>query len=145
MFIETTLHVHKIILDKLDRAVSRNLQSRSYLIKFLIQRIMKDHQKMIKTYSRIKYQERDKKENWNRIHIVLTENEYEYFLDIRKFFKMSVSYILALAVISYLDEMLKWNYSTDNYFYKNYVFIMKTIDGTICWQQYWGIPKKLDI
>jgi hypothetical protein len=46
--------------------------------------------------------------------------------------------------LKYLDELLKKNFNTDKYFYKNYIFIMKTIDGTVCWQVYWGIPQKLD-
>ncbi len=140
MLIETTLHVHKSILDKLNRGEEITGRSRTFIIKLLIQRIMKDSQRMIKMNSRVKYQERDLKENWHRIHIVLNEYEYEYCFDMRKFFKMSVSYILAFAVLRYLDEILKRNKSTDKYFYTSYIFIKKIYDGAISWQIYWGIP-----
>jgi hypothetical protein len=142
MVIETTLHVHKCIFEKLDNAALRNMRSRTSIIKLLIQRTMRDHRRMIKTYSRIKYQKRDIKENWNIIHIVLNEYEYEYFLDIRKFFKMSVSFILAYAVMRYLDELLKMGKSTDNYCYNSYILIKETVDGIVCWKTYWGIPSK---
>ena len=145
MLIETTLHVHKSILDRLDNSVAITGLSRTSTIRLLIQRIMKDNQRMIKTNTRIKYQERDLKENWYRIHIVLNEYEYEYYLDMRKFFKMSVSLILAYAVLEYLDELLKQNINTDKYCYKNYLFIKKTFNNIILWQIYWGIPPNLTV
>ena len=64
-----------------------------------MQRVMSDNQKMLKSCSRVKYQERDVKENWHRLHIIMNEYEYEYYFDMRKFFKMSVSFILAYAVM----------------------------------------------
>jgi hypothetical protein len=140
MLIETTLHVHKSILEKLDIGADVTGRSRTSIIKLLIQRIMKDNKRMIKTCSRVQYQERDVKENWSRVNIVFNEYEYEYCQDLRKFFKMSISLILAWAVLIYLDELLKKNKSTDKYFYRNYLFIRKIIDNTICWQIYWGIP-----
>ena len=149
MLIETTLHVHKNIMDKLDEAAVKTGISRSFIIKLLIQRIMDDGQRMIKSYSRIKYQERDEKENWNQLHIVLNEYEYEYYLDMRNFYKMSVSLILAHAVMRYLNELvnelLHENKSTDNYLYKNYIFMMEIIDGILCWRIFWGIPPQLTV
>ena len=143
MRIETTLHVHKSILERLNRVAETTGRSSSFIIKLLFQNMMADNQRMIKTNSRVKYQERDSKENWQRIHIVLNEYEYEYCLDMRKFFKMSVSFILAYAVLRYLDEICKMNKSTDKYFYTSYIFIKKTYDGAISWQIYWGIPDNL--
>jgi hypothetical protein len=142
MFIETTLHVHKSILERLDIGADVSGRSRTSIIKHLIQRIMKDNHRMIKTYSRVQYQERDVRENWSRINIVFNEYEYEYCQDLRKFFKMSISLILAYAVLRYLDDLMKSNISTDKYFYRNYLFIRKIMDNVICWQLYWGIPPK---
>ncbi len=63
----------------------------------------------------------------------------------RKFFKMSVSFILAYAVMRYLDEVLKRNKSADNYCYQNYIFMKEVVNGIICWQIYWGIPQKIPL
>ena len=52
MLIATTLHVHKTILDKLDQSAIVIGISRNSIIKLLIQRVMKDNQRMIKTNSR---------------------------------------------------------------------------------------------
>jgi hypothetical protein len=149
MLIETTLHVHKKVMNKLDEGIAKTGISRSSIIKLLFRRIMDNSKRMIKAYSRIKYQERDEKENWNQLHIVLNEYEYEYCLDMRKFYKMSVSLILAYAVTKYLNELvnelLNGNISIDNYLYINYIFMMETVSGILCWKIFWGIPPQLTV
>lgn len=147
MLIESTIHMHKITLEMLNRGAEISGRTRTSIIKLLMQRVMRDNKQMLKINSRIKYQDRDDRENWHRLHVVMNEYEYEYYLDMRKFYKMSVSYILAYAVRRYLDEILSelvnGNKNTDNYIYKNYIFIKKIINGITCWQMYWGIPQKL--
>ena len=144
MLIETTLHINKEILEMLHKCAEKTGRSRVAIIKLLAQRMMRDNRKMLKANSRIRYQERDLKENWHRIHILLNEYEYEYFLDMRKFFKMSVSYILAYAVLKYHEELMDRNINSDNYWFKNYIFITKEVGGIILWQIYWGIPPQLN-
>jgi hypothetical protein len=146
MLIETTIYIHKNTLEMLNRGAALTGSPRTFILRLLMQRVMGDNHKMLQSYSRVKYQERDKKENWYRLHIVMNEYEYEYYLDMRKFYKMSVSFILAFAVRRYLDEvlneLLEGSNNIDNYWYRNYILIKKTIDGIICWQIYWGIPHK---
>ena len=147
MIIETTLYVHRGIHEMLNRGAATSGRTRTFIIKLLMQRVMDDNKKLLQSYPRIRYQARDDKENWHRIHLVLNEYEYEYCLDMRKLFKMSVSFILAYAVRRYLEdvinEMIDGSNNTDNYCYQNYILIRKTIDGIICWQLYWGIPSKI--
>ncbi len=147
MTIETTLHIHQSILALLNRIVEVKGTNRTFIIKLLMQRMMRDNKKMLKSCSRIKYQERDVKENWHRIHFVMNEYEYEYYLDMRKFYKMSISFILAYAVKKYINEvmneLLNRGKNTDNYIYRNYILMTKSINETICWQICWGIPQKL--
>lgn len=147
MLIETTMHVHKSILEMLEKGSETTNRTRTYIIKCIMQRVMRDNRKLLRSYSVIKYQDRDLKENWCRIHIILNEYEYEYYLDMRKFYKMSVSFILAYAVMRYLDEVvnkiLNKKINADNYCYNNYVFIEETVYGIICWKTYWGIPPQL--
>jgi hypothetical protein len=147
MIIQTTLYIHKSILEMLNRGTETTGESRTAIIKHLMQRVMSDNNKMLESYSRIKYQARDEKENWHRLHITICEYEYEYYLDMRKFYKMSVSFILAYAIKRYLNAvvyaLLDIDKNTDNYHYRNYILIKKTLDGIICWQIYWGIPQKL--
>jgi len=145
MKIETTIQIHKSILKRLNTTAEITGKSRTNLVAYLMQRVMNNNHKKLKFFSRVKYQARDIKENWHKLHITLNEYEYEYFLDMRKFFKMSVSYILAYAVRKYLDEivekLLDKDTITDNYWYHNYLFIKETVEyDIICWKIYWGIP-----
>lgn len=149
MPIESTLHVHHSILKKLERGAEVSGIPRTFIIQKLMQRLMKDNRNMIKSNSRIQYQERDVKANWRILHIAVNEYEYEYYLDMRKFYKMSVSLLLAYAVRQYLNEIINElfdkNINTDNYFYRNYIITNKTVYGIVCWQIYWGIPLKLPV
>ncbi len=147
MIIETTIYIHSSVLRMLNRGAALTGKSRTVIIKLLIQRMMSCTKTMTKSFSRVQYQERDREGNWNRLHILLNEYEYEYCLDMRKFYKRSVSLILADAARRYLNELLCMLLNrddfTDNYRYRNYIFIKNTLDGTICWQIYWGVPHKL--
>jgi hypothetical protein len=129
MIVETTIHMHKNMLEMLNSGAARTGRSRTFIIKILMQRVMDDNNKMLKPCSMIKYQARDEKDNWYRIHLVLNEYEYEYCLDMRKFYKMSVSFILAFAVRRFLDEvvneLIDGSNNTDNCFYQNYILIKK--------------------
>lgn len=133
----------------LNRGAAITGRTRTFIIKILMQRVMDDNRKMLQSYPRIRYQARDDKENWHRIHLVLNEYEYEYCLDMRKLFKMSVSFILAYAVRRFLEdvinELIDGSNNTDNYCYQNYILIKKIIDGIICWQIYWGIPTEIPL
>jgi hypothetical protein len=149
MLIESTLYVHKNILEKLERGVVLFGRSRTFIIKQLMQRLMDDNQNLISLSSRIKYQERDDKANWRILHIVFNEYEYEYYLDMRKFYKMSVSLLLAYAVKQYLNEIINESLdnkiNNDNYLYRYYTFTKQKVDGIVCWQIYWGLPLKLPL
>lgn len=147
MSIETTININKRVIEILNEKAKETGKSKTSIIKSLMQKIMSDNQKMLKSFSSVKYQAKDKKENWHKLHITLNEYEYEYYFDMRKFFKMSVSFILAFAVSVYLNEvvenLLTKERNADNYLFRNYIFIKETIDETICWRIYWGIPQKL--
>ena len=70
-------------------------------------------------------------------------DEYEYFLDLRKLLKKSISAIVAYAVKKYFKGIIKSNI-TDNYPFKNYVIIKETINNVITWRLFWGYPEKME-
>jgi hypothetical protein len=92
---------------------------------------------------RVKYQERQRPEEWLTFHLQVREDEYEYLLDLRKLCKMSVSLLLAYAVRKYLGRVLE-TIGTDNYQFKNYLIIRDIFNGVICWRLFWGFPPHLD-
>ena len=91
----------------------------------------------------VQYQNRRNPDAWHTFHLQVREDDYEYFLDLRKLLKMSVSLILAYAVEKFLDKLLK-NNNTDNNRYCNYVIVKDVIDDIICWKFIWGFPPNLE-
>jgi hypothetical protein len=57
-----------------------------------------------------RYQPSQKDSHWISFHLSLSENDYEHLTDLRKFLKMSVSLMLALAVEEFASERLRDNY-----------------------------------
>ncbi len=135
---ETTLYIHRAIMEKITYAAHARKISRSDLMRTLIKIILEKHafyQPNMGTL--VRYQEKCHPDEWHRFHITLREDEYEYCLDLRKFLKMSLSRILALAVNRYIDNMHD-EYFTDNNRFINYVIVKEVARSLICWKLYWG-------
>ncbi|MCP4134539.1 MAG: hypothetical protein GY754_26430 [bacterium] len=85
-------------------------------------------------------------DNWHKFHISFREDDFEYFMDLRKFLKKSVSAILAYAVEEYLDTLLGLTPEdpgrTDTYRFHHYVMGSSEMHGVISWQLFWGLPEK---
>ena len=143
MAIQTTLNIHKDIMEKITQA-SKNtgMSGREIIIKLLMKVMSNDCKKATITGS-VKYQESDKKEMWRPFHIQYKGNEYEYFLDLRRLLKMSLSYIVAYAVKKYMNIIL-YGEDTDNYIFQNYILAQEFANGVIFWKLFWGFPKNVE-
>ena len=138
----TTLNIHTDVFFKLTQASIILKKSRRDIIVILLMRIMRDIHKFRRGFATVKYQPDDLKEKWHCFPIKFKFDENEFWTDLRKVSKYSVSYLLAIAVDNYLDELMLGNKKNIyNYIYfKNYVLYREVIDGIICWQSYWGFP-----
>jgi hypothetical protein len=147
---ETTLNIHRDVLQTI--AIQAGLMgvSRSEMIIFLIKKAMEGVTNPGRFGSLVRYQKRSVSENWHAFHIKLRVDDYEYMLDLRKLLKMSVSLILACAVERYLQKSKKtihkhWNkYKTDKNRFKNYVIIQEIISDVMCWKFLWGFPPHIE-
>jgi hypothetical protein len=140
---KTTLNIHKDILEIITRAAKKRGVSRSDLIIYLFKMTMDSISSPCIFGSLVSYQKRSKPDDWHIFHIKLRVDEYEYFLDLRKLLKMSVSRILTYAVKRFLHKITKKNLS-DNYQFKNYIIIKELFNNTICWKLVWGYPTCID-
>ena len=139
---DTTLNIHADILIKIaDTTVSTGTR-RSELIVLLLHRIMDETGHSVRMGRLVQYQKRRPKHEWRRIHVSFEADEYEYFLDMRKLMKLSLSHILAIAVDKYLDEITRKK-CTDNNRYYNYIIINEEIESITCWRLIWGNPPTL--
>ncbi|HNR86805.1 MAG TPA: hypothetical protein PKM65_00525 [Spirochaetota bacterium] len=144
MAIRTTAHLHLSTLALIDSARKKTRQRRNDIIIALLTRAMTDPRMETVLGRAIRYQDRDRKECWRTIHVRFSEDEADYFSDLRNFFKLSISLIIAIAARRYLSEMLNATGSqsrVDNYPFQNYVLSRETIDGLTYWKICWGFPR----
>ena len=140
---ETTLNISADILEQIARAAQTRSISCSEMIVLLIQKATADIANPGRIGRMVKYQDRRTSPEWRIFHVQVREDMYEYWLDLRKLLKMSVSLILAYAVKKFLCKLIKIN-STDNYLYKNYIIVKEVIDSVIVWKFIWGCPINLE-
>ena len=100
---------------------------------------------------RIKYQERDEEKQYVPKHVWWKSYEYDYFQDMKKIYKMSISHILAYAVRNSLkQEILKMmriepEKMHDNYLSSGYAKVGEMADNVILWKFFWGVPRNLEL
>lgn len=144
MIIETTVNIDVQFANDLTRASMITGAPKRDIISLLLKRLSNDQMRMVRPWKRIRYQNRAGGETWRCFHIMLWPDEYEFFLDLRKLCKMSVSFLISYAVSKYLDEVINSLIKrTDNNRYKNYTIIGRVVDGIVCWIYYWGVPQTL--
>lgn len=144
VLMETTLNIDAVVLSKIKSAAEDSGISCSSMISLLLQRVMNERDKPIVIGRLVRYQERRKKRDWHTFHIQLRDDEYEYFLDLRKLRKMSVSLILAYAVKKYLNKNINAETDNNRYQFRNYIISREEISGIPCWILIWGYPPILE-
>ena len=140
---ETTLNIRADILEQIARMAQAQSISCSEMIALLIQKATADIANPGRIGRMVKYQSRRTSPEWRVFHVQVREDMYEYWLDLRRLLKMSVSLILAYEVKKFLYKLMK-NNSTDNYRYKNYIIMQEIIDSVIIWKFIWGYPPNLE-
>jgi hypothetical protein len=136
---ETTLNIRGKILRKIEKAASSRGISRSDMICIMLKHVLDDASIMVRTGRLLQYQDRGAPEKWNTVHVRFDEVECEYFQDLRKLSKMSLSLILAYAVIRFLDKVRGENIA-DNNRYLSYFIVKEKLGMTISWRLIWGRP-----
>ncbi|MBN1496132.1 MAG: hypothetical protein JXA07_05145 [Spirochaetes bacterium] len=145
MKIQTTINVNNRVLDKINYASNILKISRTDVIRILLKRFLDDRNKVRICESPVKYQPRDDNVDWSTFHLCLRQDEYELYLDLKKVYKMSVSFIVAYAVKKYLFKIIQLLENatdetiTDNYLFHNYLFCFQETNGVKILKIYWGI------
>jgi hypothetical protein len=140
---KTTLNIHVDVMEKITFAAELQGISLNEMIVMLIKKAMDGMQNQARIGRLVQYQQRDKPDKWKTLHVRWKVDEYEYFQDMRKLLKMTVSLILAYAVKNFMDTIMKKNNSDNNHFH-NYILAKEEIDGVIMWKLIWGFPPNLE-
>ncbi len=146
MIVETSMNVAPETIRALDEAAQTAGTTRSAMLVLVMKKLLERKKMSGNAFARVKYQKRGG--IWKRMHVSLEGRDYEYFLDMRKGFKFSVSFFVSLAVREYLEELLadiisNGNKIPDNYLFQEYIFFHDNESPVTCWIFYWGIPGKL--
>jgi hypothetical protein len=118
----------------------------SRLIMGLMKRTMKKPETLFRCFTRVQYQRRSPKKQWKLLHLSLFPRDYEYLLDMRKFFKCSVSFLVAYSIDTHLDSLINevmdesFNEDADNYPFQNYIILHEMQGKVSCWKIIWGMP-----
>ena len=145
MLIETTICIRNNLSQRLARTAVLTGYSKRSIISILLRRFAEDNNSTPVTGTRIKYQKRFASDDgWRRMHVLLSPVEYEFFIDLRKVFKKSVSACVAEAIDRYLDDLIQTaTKHIDNYRFTNYSFSRIVINNIICWVFAWGVPGRI--
>ena len=105
-----------------------------------------EHRKMPERL--VEYQKLSEGEEWYTCHVYWSFPEYQHFVDMRNFFKMSVSFLVAYALKKYGDVLLNssseelWD---DKNLFPYHSLVRKTVSGQqlflICWGKLTEYPE----
>jgi len=98
-----------------------------------------------RTFKGIRYRKRRQGE-WERMHLYVRYNEYEFLLDMKKLWKMSVALLIEYCIENVLDEFVKRLLQEDNtysYRFTSYTFSFEKVFGCHSYQIIWGLPPEI--
>ena len=102
--VDTTISLHFTTLAKLEEAEEATGLERNEILLHLMRKMMERREKLHESDAVVQYQ--DKVGGYGIQHIYLEQNDYELKLDMRRFYKISFSKIIAIAVRDYLEELV---------------------------------------
>jgi len=142
MDIVTTVNIRNDLLDKMISTKQELNISLNKIVRLLLSKALNWRNKSIKTFKSIKYQTKEEDIGWHKLHISLDGALYERCLDMRKLYKLSVSYILSICIKLYLDilnQELEKEQETDNY-HKCYIFFSNYDENVFSFTIFWSLP-----
>ena len=123
-----------------------------------VQKLVEKNKRYLRFSGRIRYQKRfDEKTKLpipkKRVKVRLLEGEYYYFQDLRRVCVLSISHVLAIAVFTYLKEVVdeimtsknNGDEDGDNYPLVNYAIIKKCTENITAFRIWWGVPENLEV
>jgi len=143
--IETTTCISYEHLEILKYNAERHNMSLRTFISSLIRFAADLEKNNVQYFKQLTYRKRGQGQ-WKRLHLVLYYDEYEFFLDVKKLWKMSLAKVIAFCLDNVLEEFLRFlsiveqedDYYTDNYRYSGYSFEVGREEDIFYCKFYWG-------
>jgi hypothetical protein len=102
-FVRTTLNIEESQLNELRKRCEEKDMSLSVVIKKAVKLYIDVTQKGESKWHSVSYQQKGRK--YKKLHFSMTTIEYDTYIDLRKLNRLSFSYIVALALQMFLDEI----------------------------------------
>ncbi len=157
MNINTTYVMCDEVIALLTEAEEKTKWPREKLLLLAMRKMMKDYEVYERADGRIEYQKRfDEKSghriNKQRVKMRVHSFDYNYYQDMRRIFRRSISLVMAIAVRTYLETIVEAILSktndtvlADTYPFQNYAIMGKCIENIPTWRIWWGVPEKLKL
>ncbi len=157
MYIRTTCVMRTEVLQLLLKAQEKTKLSMEQLLAHVMRKMRKHYTAYLRDDGRIQYQKRHDEETKvpikkYRVKVKFLESEYNYFQEMRYFFRRSISLVMAIAVFRYFDEVIEEILNSDNtdlheyfYPYENRAKFIKCIENVPTFKIWWGIPWTLEL
>ncbi len=157
MNIYTTYVMCDEIIALLEEAEEKTKLPKEELLVQAMRKMMKDYEDYERTEGRIEYQKRFDEETGERIRkqrvkMKVHSFDYNYYQDMRRIFRRSISLVMAIAVFTYLAEIVEKILNkeieavlVDTYPFQNYAIIGKCIENNPTWRIWWGVPSNLKL
>lgn len=139
--IRTTINIDAEVYRRLkDEAAKRGVDLEDVIIA-LMRYYSKKYRRELVAWDAVRYQERMDNGSRECVHVSWFGGEYEFLIDLRKVHKKSVSYLIAEAVLTLLDNIsLNFDHYLDNYQHQTYTIAKFSIQNVIGCLFLWGTP-----
>ncbi len=146
--VHTTVHLCTNDAMHLNEGAEKLKMTRSQLMAILLKKMLIHIKDFKNTFTTVKYQKACDDQGWQVIHVFPEKVDYEVFTDMRNVCKLSVSFLLAIAIKKYLNQLLDLEKYTvkdefDNYKIHDYDCTGKIDKNNYCWHTIWVLDKKL--
>ncbi len=157
MFIYTTYVMCDDVITLLDEAEEKTKCPREELLVLAMRMMLKDCELYHREDGRIEYQKRVDKETGekitkHRVKMKVNVREYDYYQDMRRIFRRSISHAMAIAVRTYLATIVEAIVNkvadvvlADTYPFENYAISIDCISYAPTFRIWWGLPADLDL
>jgi len=104
--IKSSVYINTAKLQMLEEFSADNGLDFDDVVALLLRKILSAGNLNARKFVAVKYQDTDPDKNWKTATVYYSVVDYEYFTDMRKFFKESVSLLLSKAIDLFLDTIL---------------------------------------
>jgi len=141
--IKSSVNINIDKLSLLENFSEVNELTVSEVVALLLRKILEDGKYSAKKFRAVKYQEIDPDKNWNTLTVYFEDVDYEFFTDMRKFFKESVSLLLSKAIDLFLDMILtEVKGILLNYVNSDWDIRRDDVETGAIWSVYWIKPER---